>query len=209
MGANRGLFVTGTDTGVGKTIVAACLVRRLRARYWKPIQTGLAEEDGDTVTVTRLAELHAERAHMPRHQFLAPLSPEAAASREGVHIRLDDFTLPEGSGPVIVEGAGGVLVPLGGGAMMTDLMQRLGLPVVLVARSALGTINHTLLSIEALRARQIPIRGVVMAGPAPAENADAIARHGKVPILAMLPWLDRLDAATLAGQAASFRGDLA
>jgi len=203
MSAGPGIFVTGTDTGVGKTIVAACFVSRLHARYWKPVQTGLAEENGDTATVIRLAELHPSRAHRPRHELQAPLSPEAAAAREGVSIGLEDFTLPHGPGPIVVEGAGGVLVPLGGGAAMADLMRLLGLPVVLVARSLLGTINHSLLSIEALRARHIQIKGVVMVGPAPAENAHAISRHGHVPILAMLPWLEHLDSVTLAQLAAS------
>jgi len=186
------VFVSGTDTGIGKTVVAACLVRAFGARYWKPVQTGIAEEAGDTATVGRLTGVPAERLHAPRYNLLAPLSPEAAARREGVRIALGDFSLPAGEGPIVVEGAGGLMVPLGGGALMADLIGHLGLPVVLVARSTLGTINHTLLSIEALLRRDLPLRGVVLVGPDGEENAEAIARHSGVRILAILPFVERL-----------------
>jgi len=198
------VFVTGTDTGIGKTVVAACIVRAFAARYWKPVQTGTASEEADTETVIRLAALPPTRAHPPRYTLRAPLSPEAAAQREAVSISLADFSLPSGDGPLVVEGAGGILVPLGGGALMADLMSHLHLPVVLVARSTLGTINHTLLSIEALRRRDIPLRGVIMVGPGGRdsllgkENAEAISRHAGAHILAMLPWVDTIDEAVTA-----------
>jgi dethiobiotin synthase len=198
------VFVTGTDTGVGKTVVSACLVRHFGARYWKPVQTGVADEEGDTATVMRLASLPAANVWPPRYMLGAPLSPEAAALREKVSICLDDFALPGWDGPIVVEGAGGVLVPLGRGAMMADLMQRFGLPVVLVARSTLGTINHSLLSIEALRRRDIAIAGMVMVGPPSSENADAIARHGGVRILAQLPLHDHIDASAVAALSLAF-----
>jgi len=197
MGMRRGVFVTGTDTGVGKTVVAACLVRRWGAAYWKPVQTGLAEETGDTDTVVQLAGLPPGRVHAPRHELAAPLSPQAAAARQGVTIRLEDFTLPAGDDPLVVEGAGGVLVPLCAGVLMADLMHRLGLPAVLVARSGLGTINHTLLSVEALRARGIAILGVVIVGDDGAENAAAISRFGLVRVLGHVPRLARVDAAAV------------
>jgi malonyl-CoA O-methyltransferase len=198
------VFVTGTDTGVGKTVVAACLVRHFGARYWKPVQTGSAVEEGDTATVMRLASLPAAETWAPRYTLAAPLSPEAASLREDVSISLEDFALPGWDGPLVVEGAGGVLVPLGGGAMMADLMRRFALPVVLVARSTLGTINHSLLSIEALRRRDIAIAGVVMVGPPSSENAEAVARHGKVRILAQLPLQDRLDASSVQALSRAF-----
>ncbi len=192
------IFVTGTDTGIGKTVVAACLVRAFAARYWKPVQTGLAEEEGDTATVGWLAGVPVERLHTPRYSLRAPLSPEAAGRRERVRITLADFSLPAGVGPIVVEGAGGLLVPLGGGALMADLIGQLGLPAVLVARSKLGTINHTLLSIEALLRRDLPLRGIVMVGPDGEENAEAIARHSGAPILAILPFVERLDPSAVA-----------
>jgi malonyl-CoA O-methyltransferase len=198
------VFVTGTDTGVGKTVVSACLVRHFGARYWKPVQTGLAEDEGDTATVMRLASLSAEDVWAPRHALRAPLSPEAAALRENVVVRIADFELPRWTGPLVVEGAGGVLVPLGGGAMMADLMRRFGLPVVLVARSTLGTINHSLLSIEVLRQRDIPIAGVVLVGPPSPENAEAISRHGDARILAQLPIYDDLNPSVMASLSLAF-----
>ena len=198
------VFVTGTDTGIGKTVVAACLVRHFGARYWKPVQTGLAEEEGDTATVMRLASVSPADVCAPRYALAAPLSPEAAAFRENVSLKLEDFALPAWNGPLVIEGAGGVLVPLGGAALMADLMRRLGLPVVLVARSTLGTINHSLLSIEALRRRDIAIAGVVMVGPLSPDNAAAIARHGDVRILAQFPMFDRIDPSVVAEMARAF-----
>ena len=192
-----GVFVTGTDTGVGKTVVSACLVRRWRADYWKPVQTGLAEDEADTVTVARLSGAAVGRMHSPRHSFQAPLSPEAAASAEDAQVSLADFSLPAGGAPVVVEGAGGVLVPLGGGALMVDLMVELGLPVLLVSRTALGTINHTLLSLECLRARNLTVWGVVMVGTDNPANAEAIARLGRVAVLARLATMPVLTEAAI------------
>jgi dethiobiotin synthase len=199
-----GVFVTGTDTGVGKTLVSACLVRRWGAYYWKPAQTGLAEEPGDTETVVRLAGLNESRWHHPRFAFAAPLSVEAAASPENISVALTDFALPAVAGPIVVEGAGGVLVPLGSGATMADLIARFALPVVLVARTALGTINHTLLSLEALRTRGLCVAGVVLVGDASPGNREAIVRHGNVRILHEVPRLSEISAAEVARVAAGF-----
>jgi malonyl-CoA O-methyltransferase len=194
----RGVFVTGTDTDMGKTLVAACLVRRWQADYWKPTQTGLIQDVGDSRTVAWLAGVGPERIHPPRFSLQAPLSPEAAAAAEGVTIRLEDFVLPETAAPLVVEGAGGVLVPLGGGALMVDLMRRLGLPVVLVARGTLGTINHTLLSIEALRRRDMAVHGVVLVGLVAPGNKEAIERYGEVAVIAELPPLPAVNPASVA-----------
>ena len=194
----NGVFVTGTDTGVGKTFVSACLVRRWSGEYWKPVQTGLAEAGGDRPPVAALAGAAAHCIHRPQYEFAAPLSPEAAAAREGCRITIADFELPGGEVPLIVEGAGGVLVPGGGGAGMAELMQRLGLPVLVVARGTLGTLNHSLLSLEALRARNLPVWGVVIVGEAMDGNAETIARLGQVTVLATLPHLAELTPASVA-----------
>lgn len=192
-----GVFVTGTGTEVGKTVVSAALVRALDAEYWKPVQTGCLE-DSDTDTVARLAALGPDRIHPPAHICQAPLSPHEAARLEGAAISLEDFALPETNRPLVVEGAGGVLVPLNDRHTMADLMSRLGLPSVLVALSGLGTINHTLLSLEALKARDIPVLGVVMNGEPNAANADAIGTFGGVPVLLELAPLEPLDESTVA-----------
>ena len=193
-----GVFVTGTDTGVGKTLVSACLTRAWDADYWKPLQTGLADDPGDGATVLRLAGCDPARIQPPAAALRAPLSPEDAARLEDIVIDRDRLTLPMGDRPLVVEGAGGVLVPIAPGLLMIDLIERLALPVVLVARSTLGTINHTLLSLQALRERGIAVAGVILNGPLSPGNRDAIERHGAVRVLAELPPLDPPDAEAVA-----------
>jgi malonyl-CoA O-methyltransferase len=192
-----GVFVTGTDTGVGKTIAAACLARAWQAGYWKPVQTGLATGDDDTETVAALAGLPAERVVAPVYSLQAPLSPHAAAELEGVRIVMDAIALPRMAHPLVVEGAGGLYVPLNDRDFMIDLMAKLALPVLLVARSTLGTINHTLLSLAALRSRRLPIAGVILDGPPNAGNRAAIEGFGQVRVLAELPRVDPLDNAAI------------
>lgn len=182
-----GVFVTGTDTDVGKTVVSACLTQRWRGSYWKPLQTGLAKENGDTATIQQL--VHNPVCFPPALACQASLSPEAAARIEAIDIDPLRLTLPESDPktPLIVEGAGGVKVPITDTHFMSDLMSLWGLPVVLVARSGLGTLNHTLLTIEALRKRGITLVGVVLNGPENPGNKQAIEEKGHTRILAELP----------------------
>jgi dethiobiotin synthetase len=199
--------VTGTDTGVGKTVVAAGLAGALGARYWKPIQAGLDEET-DSEAVGRLAGGGAQV--LPEGWRLAtPCSPHEAARIDGVRIDPAALDLPPGDGPLIVEGAGGVLVPVNDDTLYADLFARWGLPVILVARTALGTINHTLLSLEALRTRGLDVSGVIFSGEANAASEEAIVRFGRCRHLGRLPRLDPLTPATLADAvAANIRLDL-
>lgn len=177
------VFVTGTDTDAGKTIVSAWLCLHSGADYWKPIQSGHPpDRDADTV-----ARLSGARIHPERHLLRAPLSPHEAAALEGVRIELDDFRLPQTSSPLVIEGAGGVLVPLNETATMLDLMERLGAPVLIAAKSGLGTINHTCLTLAALRSRNLPVLGVVLSGPPHPANRQAIEHFGSVAVLAELP----------------------
>ena len=206
----RGLIVTGTDTGIGKTVLAAGLAGLLArqagaARYWKPVQAGL-EGETDSAAVSRLAP---GVAVLPEtYRLVTPCSPHHAAAQDGGTIDEARLALPEGDTPLVVEGAGGVLVPLRADLLYADVFARWGLPVVLAARAALGTINHTLLSLEALRARGVAVAGVAFIGEADAINAPAseaaIARIGKVRILGRLAWLAPLDADTLAAAMAGF-----
>ena len=204
----RGLFVTGTDTGVGKTVVCAALMHRYRAeaplRYWKPIQTGI-EQDDDTAEVERLGdcrphELLSSGVRLPR-----PVSPHLAARLNGTTIELQPLidSMPANRGGWIVEGAGGVLVPINESETMVELMIRLGLPVVVVTRTGLGTINHTLLTLEALGRRALPVAGVVMVGDPHAENRTAIERYGDTVVLGDMPRFDRLTAERLRDWAAT------
>lgn len=179
-------FVTGTDTGIGKTVVSSLLTAGLDATYWKPIQSGLAEET-DTDYVRRVTGLPGHRVAEERYRLTEPLSPHASAAIDGVTIRMDDFELPAfDTGHLVVEGAGGLLVPINDEDMIIDLVRHLGLPALLVARSELGTLNHTFLSLEALRDREIDILGVVMNGPRNESNRRAIEKYGDVPVLAEL-----------------------
>ena len=185
------VFVTGTDTGVGKTWVSAWLAKSWGAAYWKPVQSGTIE-GWDADLVKQVAP--NVRIFSSRHAFPEPLSPDQAATRAGVRIDLDDFTLPDHDGPLVVEGAGGLLVPLDDLTLMADLMLRLGLPLVLVARTGLGTINHTLLSVAEIRRRKLPLEGVILVGPENTDNRDAIEHFGGVPVVAHLPPLADIDA---------------
>lgn len=191
-------FVTGTDTGVGKTVVSAMLCAALDAIYWKPVQTG-TREGTDRATVMRIAGLARKRTLPEVHRFSPPVSPHLAARLAGEKIQLRKINVPKitPSENLIAEGAGGVFVPLNETDLTTALMKRLGLPVLLVARTSLGTINHTLLSIAALRNAGLDLRGVIMVGKENVENQKAIEHYGRVRVMGRLPLLSRLDRTTL------------
>ena len=191
------IVVTGTDTDVGKTVFAAALTGALDGCYWKPVQAGL-DGGGDRATVAHLAGLAESRLLPEAYRLTTPCSPHRAAALDGIRIEVEGLTLPPVAGPLVVEGAGGVLVPIEGEWLYADLFARWGAPVVLVARTALGTINHSLLSIEALRARGVPILGIAFVGPAVPDSEETIARLGRVRRLGRLAWLDPLRADTLA-----------
>jgi dethiobiotin synthetase len=194
----RQFFVTGTDTEVGKTVLSALLCAALDAHYWKPIQTG-AEEGADSRMVAALAELPPARVLGETYKFGPPVSPHLAARWAGERIDLPRIAIPRElrSQPLIVEGAGGVLVPVNENQFMLDLMRHLQLPVILASRSALGTINHTLLSLAALRAGQVEVAGVVLIGEPNADNREAIERYGNVRVLGEIPKLTPLNRAAL------------
>jgi dethiobiotin synthase len=194
----KGLFITGTDTGVGKTVAAAALMHRYRGSaalcFWKPIQTGI-EIDDDTATVRRLGACADEEVFGQGVRLPKPVSPHLAARWAGRRIDLAELRgmLPRSETSWIVEGAGGVLAPVNETQTMADWMACLALPVLIVARSGLGTINHTLLTLEALRTRRLRVAGVVMIGEPNPENRAAIEQYGSVPVLGELPLLTPLD----------------
>lgn len=191
-------FITGTDTGIGKTTVSALLCAALDAIYWKPIQTGTLEGT-DRAAVVRLAGIPRHRTLPETYRFAPPVSPHLAAQRAGVRIDLRKINLPEIAARenFIAEGAGGVLVPINSTALMTDLMSRLALPVLLVSRTTLGTINHTLLSIAALRAARLDLRGVIMVGKPNRDNRRAIEHYGEIEVVGSVPFLAKINRATL------------
>ena len=180
------LYLTGTDTDVGKTLGAALLCRALDLDYWKPVQAGLDEET-DT---ERVARLSGARVHPERWRLKRPASPHAAAHDEGLRLQLSDFSLPNAQ-RLLVEGAGGYQVPYADAPVLWqgDLMRHLGLPVVVVARSGLGTLNHTLLTLRALRQDGHEVAGLVLMGDAHVENERDLAIMGDVPVWARIPWM--------------------
>ena len=176
------IFVTGTDTGVGKSYVAALLSVGLAAAYWKPVQSGA---ERDAVWIREATDLPPERLLPESYCLREPLSPHEAARREGVRIEMDRLVLPVQE-RLVVEGAGGVMVPLNDEHLMIDLIADFALPVLVVARSELGTINHTLLTLDQLRRRSCSVLGVVVNGPANPANCRAIADYGQTSVLAAI-----------------------
>ena len=191
------LVVCGTDTDVGKTIVSAWLVQGLKAYYWKPVQSGL-DGGGDRGRVRDLLKLSDDRLLPEAYAFQQPVSPHWAAEIDGVELDPRALTLPAVDGPLVVETAGGLMVPLTRRWMQIDQLQEWQRPVVLVARSGLGTLNHTLLSLEALRKRQIRVLGIILNGPPHADNPATLEQFGDAPVLGHLPPLQPLTANALA-----------
>ncbi len=184
--------VTGTDTGIGKTVFTAALAGALGTAYWKPIQSGL-EEETDSEVVARLAGVPV----LPEaYRLVTPASPHLAAEIDGIAIDPDALTPP--AGDLIVEGAGGVLVPVTRTLLYADLFARWRIPVIVCARTGLGTINHSLLTIEALRARGVPIHGIAFVGDAVEDSEAIVAKIGGVRRLGRLPPIDPLTPETLA-----------
>lgn len=187
-------IVTGTDTGVGKTVFSAALTGALDATYWKPVQAGL-DEESDSELVQRLSGAQV----LPEaYRLNTPCSPHRAAEIDGIEIDPEQLALPDIKGPLVIEGAGGALVPLTRSTLYADMFARWGLPVIIVARTTLGTINHSLLTIEALRMRQILIHGIAFAGEANADSEATICDLGGVRRLGRLGPIDPLQPDTLA-----------
>ena len=186
------LVVSGTDTGIGKTVLSAAIAATATVPYWKPIQSGLVEGED----VNAAAALGARHVRPSTYRLSQPLSPHRAAELDGVTIDFDQLVVPAGA--IVIEGAGGVLTPVTREILFADLFANWNIPVLLVARTSLGTINHSLLSIEALRARRVPILGIAFVGDHNGDNESTIATMGRVRRLGRLPWLDPLNAARLA-----------
>lgn len=191
------LVITGTDTGIGKTVFSAGLAGALGAHYWKPVQAGV-DPEGDKESVAALSGLPASHILPEAYRLATPASPHLAARIDGVEISLDRLALPQVDGSLVVEGAGGLMVPISESLLMIDLFAHWGQPVILCARTGLGTINHSLLSIEALRARGVPVAGIAFIGDPHAENERIVPLLGDVPVLGRLPLLAPLGPETLA-----------
>lgn len=192
------IVVTGTDTGIGKTVFAAALAGALGAAYWKPVQSGIEPDGSDADHVARLGGLAHHRILPEAYRLSQPLSPHRAAELDGITIDANRLALPAIDGPLVVEGAGGVLAPVTRTLLFADLFARWKAPAVLVARTTLGTINHSLLALEALRSRGVAVLGIAFVGGANDDNEATICAIGGARRLGRLPLLDPLDRATLA-----------
>lgn len=204
------LVVTATDTDVGKTVFAAALAAALNGAYWKPIQCGI-EPETDRATVARLSGLPADRLPPEAYVLRTAASPHVAAETEGIAIDVARLEPPATDRPLVIEGAGGLMVPITRSLLQIDLFARWGHPVVLCARTALGTINHTLLSLEALKRRGIPVLGVAFIGEEAADSRHTICDFAEARDLGRLPIIAPLDREALRSAfAANFRvGDFA
>ena len=188
----KSFVVTGTDTDIGKTVFAAALAGAIGARYWKPVQAGW-EPETDSQTVARLSGVEI----VPEaYRLKLAASPHQAAAAEGIAI--DTGALMPPSGPVVIEGAGGLMVPLTRTTLNIDVFAHWGLPLILCARTSLGTINHTLLSVEAIRAHGIPLTGIAFIGDENTESEGVIIEKSGVKRLGRLPRLGSLTRESLA-----------
>lgn len=197
------LFVTGIGTDVGKTLVAAILTEALHADYWKPVQAGLTPTT-DAAEVRRLVQNPVSQFHPEAYRLQLPASPHAAAAAENIRIQPEAFQLPATDNHLIVEGAGGLFVPLAPGFLLVDLLAQLGLATVVVSRHYLGSINHTLLTLEALQRRGLPIRGLVFNGEPNPATEDFITAHTGVPLLPRLRPEPEISAAMVSRYAAEW-----
>ncbi|SDP55758.1 dethiobiotin synthetase [Filomicrobium insigne] len=191
-----GFIVAGTDTGIGKTVFCAALTRALGFNYWKPVQAGTQEET-DTQVVQRLSGLPADHFLEPRYSLRTPCSPHLAAEIDKVQIERSQLGLPETVRPFVVELAGGLLVPLTRDLLQIDVIGDWALPIILCARTSLGTINHTLLSIDVLKTRGLNIHGITFIGEENIDTERTICDFAMTRRLGRLPLLASLDAVTL------------
>lgn len=186
------IVVAGTDTGIGKSVLAALVTLAIDGDYWKPVQSGL-EEETDTETVARLTTLPPERFHPEAYRLTQPLSPDQSAAIDGIAIERHRLVPPKSERPLVIELAGGLLVPYGEELLQVDCIAEWEAPVLLTARSGLGTLNHTLLSLEALRGRGIPTVGIVMIGAEHPMNRRSLERWASAPVVGTIPQSNHLD----------------
>lgn len=189
---NNTYFITGIGTGIGKTVVSSILTEKLQADYWKPIQSGDLDVS-DSLFVGNLISNTKTVIHPERYRLGQPLSPHLSARIDGVHITTDSIKIPETNNSLIIEGAGGLMVPLNDKELICDLIKLLGAKVIVVSQNYLGSINHTLLTLEVLKANQIPVEGLIFNGPANHESEDYIKNYSGVRIIGKVPFMSRID----------------
>jgi len=189
-------IICGTDTDIGKTLISSFFVKGLNSFYWKPIQSGI-ESQTDSQTVEKLAQLSKEKIIKEAYVFTKPLSPHWAAEIDQKTINFDKLRMPKVQGSLIVETAGGLMVPITRNFLQIDQIKKWNLPVILVCKSSLGTLNHTLLSIESLKRRNIEILGLVVNGEKHLDNPKTLVDFSGIPLIAEFPYIKKMDANNL------------
>ncbi len=185
-------IICGTDTDIGKTLISSFFVRGLNSFYWKPIQSGI-ESQTDSQTVRALTQVSKDKIIKEAYVFTKPLSPHWAAEIDQKTINFDMLRLPKVNGPMIIETAGGLMVPLTRNFLQIDQIKQWNLPVILVCKSSLGTLNHTLLSIEALKRRNIEILGLVVNGEKHLDNPKTLVEFSGIPLITEFPHITKID----------------
>jgi dethiobiotin synthetase len=189
---DKPIFITGIGTGIGKTIVSAAIVEKLKADYWKPVQSGDLDTS-DTLTVKKLISNKTSVLYPETYRLSQPFSPHKSAAIDGIMIDLAKIIMPKTKNKLIIEGAGGLMVPLNNNFLIIDLIKQLNVEVILVSRNYLGSINHTLLSIYALQQQNIPIKGIIFNGLKDIYSKEFILNHTGIEILGHLPEYDSID----------------
>ena len=189
-------IICGTDTDIGKTLISSFFVKGLDSFYWKPIQSGI-ESQTDSQTVKKLTQVSKEKIIKEAYVFTKPLSPHWAAEIDQKNINFDKLRLPKVQGSLIVETAGGLMVPITRNFLQIDQIKKWNLPVILVCKSSLGTLNHTLLSIEALKRRTIEILGFVVNGEKHLDNPKTLVEFSGIPLIAEFPYIKKMDSNNL------------
>ena len=193
---NDTYFITGIGTGIGKTIVSAILTEKLKADYWKPIQSGDLETS-DSLFIKHLISNTQTVIHPESYRLGQPLSPHLSAKLDGIDINLDYIKAPQTNNRLIIEGAGGLMVPLNDKQLILDLIKKLKAKVIVVSQNYLGSINHTLLTLEILKFNHIQVEGILFNGGANAESENYIANYSKVKVLGNIPKLSIIDKETI------------
>ena len=199
MSSHNNIFkfiICGTDTDIGKTVISSFFVKGLNSFYWKPIQSGI-ESQTDSQTVEKLAQVSKEKIIKEAYVFTKPLSPHWAAEIDQKIINFNKLRLPKVQDSLIVETAGGLMVPITRNFLQIDQIKQWNLPVILVCKSSLGTLNHTLLSIEALKRRDIEIFGLVVNGEKHLDNPKTLVDFSGIPLIAEFPYIPKVDSNNL------------
>lgn len=189
---NKPIFITGIGTGIGKTIVSAILVEKLKADYWKPIQSGDLDSS-DTLSVKKLISNQSSVFHPEAYRLTQPFSPHKSAAIDGITIQPTEIIAPKTNNTLIIEGAGGLMVPLNDAFLMIDLIKQLDAEIILVSRNYLGSINHTLLSVYALKQYGIPLKGIIFNGPKDVSSTEYILNYTGAVDLGHIPEYNTID----------------